>query len=72
MIAHKPPRHPDLLETEQAAAYMGVGRLTDLPDEFRPAPVPYKRGLYHRKTLDDLIERAAKQASGRSQMKVAS
>lgn len=51
-------RHADLLTTAEAARYLGVDRLDKLPDDFRPAPVPFHRSLYHRKDLDAIVERA--------------
>lgn len=59
------PRHPDLLTTEQAARRMGAPgtRLDKLPPEFRPAPLPYNRQLFHREAVDEAILRAARQAN---------
>jgi len=64
-------RHPDLLDSKQAAAYLGVSRLADLPVEFQPSPVAYHRSLYHRLVLDDLINRAANQAERKKRFRVA-
>lgn len=65
-------RHPDLFDSEEAAAYMGVGRITDLPEEFKPAPVAYHRSLFHRRALDEAIDRAANVGSAKKGLKVAS
>lgn len=64
-------RHPDLLTSEDAAAYMGVSRLDKLPEEFRPQPLPYNERLYHRSDLDEIISRAAKTATGKRKLRLA-
>lgn len=68
----EPVRHPDLLSSEEAAAYMGVARLDQLPDEFKPKPLPYNSRLYHRGTLDEIVNRAAAQSAGAKTLRRAS
>jgi hypothetical protein len=70
----KPPtatRHPDLMTTEEAAAYMGVARLDQLPERFRPRPIAYRTGIYHRHTLDSIIAEAATTTDGKRKLELA-
>lgn len=64
-------RHPDLLTGEEAAAYLGIARLDQLPDDFKPRPLPYNSRLYHRRALDEIIDRAAKQTGAKEKLRLA-
>ncbi len=70
-MSAKPHRHPDLLTANDAAAYIGIARVDQLPDDFRPLPMPYNSRLYHRAALDLIIARAAKMAAGKGKLKLA-
>lgn len=54
-------RHPDLFTAEEAAAYLRLASersLETLREQWGLRPLPIGRGLYHRRDLDQVVERA--------------
>lgn len=55
-------KHQDILTTEQAAAYVGLPSEKAFRD-FAAArgvrPLPWGRGLWHRRHLDEVVDQAA-------------
>lgn len=66
-------RHPDVYTAAEAAAYLGLESersLESLRDKWGLRPLPFGRGLYHRRDLDAVVEaamgQAREQAAGRA------